>query len=199
MANTRIKLVVFDMDGTLTMPILNFAKIRADIGMPIEFSGLTLDYIKTLTDETARKRAFAILEHYEDVAANEAGLQPGAKKTLQTLSDWGLRTALLTRNSQRAVDIVLGKHSLQFEDIFTRENAPPKPDPAAINTLIKKYSLERDEVVMVGDLWPDVETGINAGVATVLIENPMLPNTRSQPDEQIDSLPELLDILRKWS
>lgn len=52
--HSSIKLVVFDMDGTLTVPYLDFNKIRKQIGVPGK-TMLTLDYILALKGEKKLK------------------------------------------------------------------------------------------------------------------------------------------------
>ncbi len=45
-----------------------------------------------------------------------------------------------------------------------------KPKPGLINTLVSKYSLKREECLIVGDSWKDMAAGQNAGIKTVFLE-----------------------------
>jgi HAD superfamily hydrolase (TIGR01509 family) len=192
----RIALVVFDMDGTLTIPYLNFRTIRAAVGMP-ENGMLLLDWMLTL-EGAERERAFAILDEFEDEAARKAELQPGALEMLSILHDRGLRLAVQTRNSRRSVELVFAKFGIVMDEIYTRENAPPKPDPAALRDMMRKYDLAPKQVVMVGDFWADIETGINAGAHTVLLRHDGLNPSHLVPDAEIHSLMELPDVLKQF-
>lgn len=194
-SDSRIRLVVFDMDGTLTIPHLDFKAIRAAVGMP-ENGMLLLDWLLTLEGEE-RDRAFAILDRFEDDAARAAEVQPGALEMLATLRAQGIRLAVQTRNSRRSVDIVFAKLGIVMDDIYTRENAPPKPDPTAINELMRRYRLKPEQVAMVGDFWADIETGINAGVFTVLLRHDGLIDSHLTADAEIRSLRELPEVLGK--
>jgi HAD superfamily hydrolase (TIGR01509 family) len=193
---TNIKLVVFDMDGTLTVPYLDFSKIRKEIGVPGN-TMLTLDYILTLEGEE-KELAYRKLLGFEKEAAEKAELQPGAEELLYKLHEKGIHIAVQTRNSQASASKVFDKFKLPVNDLFTRENAPPKPDPAAINSLLEKYHLEKSEVIMVGDFWADIETGQNAGVKTVLIRSWDLPEADLKPDAEIHNLNELPGVMQQW-
>lgn len=195
--SNRIKLVVFDMDGTITRPYLDFGIIRQTIGIPEE-STLTLDYIQRLSGEE-RRRAFNILHGYEDDAAENAELREGVLEVIDELKRRNIVTAVLTRNSNKSVEIVFSKFGIDINHTYTRDNAPPKPDPTAIITLLKQYNLNKHQAVMVGDFWPDVETGRNAGIRTVLIRNEDSTDMKIEPDAEIKHFSELLSLIEKWS
>lgn len=192
-----IALVVFDMDGTLTVPNLDFTEIRKAIG--IEDSPLlTLDHLKTLSGKE-RDYAFGILHKYEEEAANNAAAQDGALELLAYLKTEKIITAVQTRNSQHCVDITFRKLGITIDHIFTRDNSPPKPDPSAILELIQLYNLDKSQVIMVGDFWADIETGQNAGIRTVFLENGSAMESKFEADETIQNLLELVPIIDKWS
>lgn len=50
-----------------------------------------------------------------------------------------------------------------------RPNNPEKPDPILINEFVKKYHLQKEECLMIGDSHTDIETAINAGVDSLLV------------------------------
>ena len=85
-----------------------------------------------------------------------------------------------------------------IDHIFTRENAPAKPDPSAVLGLMRELSIGPDEAVMVGDFWPDIETGENAGIRTVLIPNENLKRTDHEPTAVIHCMTELIPLLDSW-
>ena len=72
--------VLLDMDGTLTEPMLDFPRIKADMGIgdrPI------LEALAEL-DAAARSAAEAALLRHEDRAAENSTLNPGCRELL----DW---------------------------------------------------------------------------------------------------------------
>ena len=194
--NGRIRLVVFDMDGTLTRPHLDFNEIRRAIGAG-DSDMLTLDYILSLAPEP-RREAFRILDRFEEDAAQNAEPQEGAAELLRELRAQGSKVAILTRNSRRSVDTVLAKLGLETDLVVTREDAPPKPAPDAILAMLERWRIDKSEALMVGDFVADVETGRNAGVGTVLLRTEDVRTHDANPDVHIDSLPELLEVIESW-
>ena len=59
----ELKGVIFDMDGTLTLPILDFLAMKTRIGIPPE-----ADILPTVLrmPQKERERALKIIEEYED-------------------------------------------------------------------------------------------------------------------------------------
>jgi HAD superfamily hydrolase (TIGR01509 family) len=189
----KIRLVIFDLDGTITRPYLDFQVIRKALGND-DPSLLTLDFILGLPPD-AQKRAWEIMNGFEDKAAANAEPQDGAIELLHELSRRGVRTAIFTRNSRKSVETVLNKFGVKVDRIIARDDAPPKPDPTAIRDLMRLYGAAAGETVMVGDFALDVEAGKRAGVATVLLHNGDGLDIAAEPDYRINRLHELLEII----
>jgi HAD superfamily hydrolase (TIGR01549 family) len=155
------------MDGTLTEPMLDFAAMKAEMGIgdrPI---------LEALAEmgEDARRRAEAILHRYEDEAARLSTLNPGCRELLAWLEDRKIRTALITRNSRSSVKTVLATHGLPIDVLITREDAPPKPDPEPLYQACRRLEVAPADTWMVGDGEFDVRAGLNAGVRTVWLSH----------------------------
>jgi phosphoglycolate phosphatase-like HAD superfamily hydrolase len=60
-----------------------------------------------------------------------------------------------------------------------------------INTLISKYSLWREECLIVGDSWKDVAAGRNAGIKTVFLEGYYNKGTSTDFDFRITKIQEI--------
>jgi len=161
-----LKLVIFDLDGTLLEPALDFSAIRAEIGLPPALP--MLEVMETL-GPVARRRAYAILDRHEAEAAGRSKLMPGAKELLAALRRRGLKLAVLTRNSRVSVDAACRRHGLEFDAVSTRETHQPKPDPDGVHGLMKTFGAAAGETVVVGDYRFDIEAGRGAGVRTVAL------------------------------
>jgi HAD superfamily hydrolase (TIGR01549 family) len=187
-----IHAVIFDMDGTLTRPFLNFPAIRAAIGIAEPL----LENMLALPDGPERDRAFAILERFEEEAAEASELNDGARDVLQFLSERRVPSAVVTRNSRRSTDRVLLKHGLSFEIVVTREDAPAKPRPEPLWLICEKLGVKPSHALMVGDFKFDIVAGRNAGTRTALLTNGTTPAYLKEvpPDHVLDRLADLLHL-----
>jgi HAD superfamily hydrolase (TIGR01509 family) len=158
--------VVFDLDGTLVSQELDFAAIRAEIGLPI--GQPLLEAIGQMTGE-AKLRATDILDRRERIAAASAQILPGVRGFVDWLARKNVRQAVLSRNSRRSVEQVLIRCGLKFDPIVAREDAPHKPDPSGILQICRTWGIEPHRTMMIGDYLFDLEAGRRAGTRTALI------------------------------
>jgi HAD superfamily hydrolase (TIGR01549 family) len=191
-----IKLVVFDLDGTITQPHLDFKKIRRDLGIENELS--ILDHIDSL-DEKGRERANAILDRHEKEAAHESKLTSGAHELFAYLKKHNVATAIFTRNARENVHIVLEKHGLSVDDIITRNDGPVKPSPEGVFSLCRKFGVRPGEVLFVGDYLFDIQTGVNAGTKTALLKWQDTSGWDVRADYEITTLVQVIEIIEALS
>ncbi|KAG2374196.1 hypothetical protein C9374_011086 [Naegleria lovaniensis] len=78
-----IQSVVFDMDGTLTVPCIDFKKMRLETGIPLPQDLLTT--IHALSDEKEKKRLFDIIDRIEEEANEKLAFQPHLFELLDEL------------------------------------------------------------------------------------------------------------------
>jgi HAD superfamily hydrolase (TIGR01509 family) len=183
--------VLFDMDGTLTCPMLDFPKIKAQMGIgnrPI---------LEALAEMQAADRVAAeaiLLRHEEEAAANST-LNPGCRELLDALSARHILTALITRNSRTSVSTVLSRHDLKIEVLVTREDAAPKPDPQPLLLGCRRLRISREEAWMVGDGQYDIEAGHDADIRTVWLSHGRDRFFEAEPWRTVRDLHELRSLL----
>jgi HAD superfamily hydrolase (TIGR01549 family) len=167
---------VFDMDGTLTLAVHDFAAIRRALAIPAGDD--ILHHLAALpAAEAAAKHAW-LLEHERELAvASQAA--PGAVELVRELHRRGCRLGLLTRNAHELALITLDAIGLgdcfASADVIGRGEAPPKPDPGGLLHLAAQWRIEPRQLVMVGDYRFDLECARAAGAHGVLVnlaENP---------------------------
>ncbi len=186
--------IIFDMDGTLTKPNVDFTAIEREIGTKV---GFIIDYAEKSSPEE-RNRAMEILERYEAQAAMESELNEGVHEMLEYLARKQLKKALLTRNSRKSVDTVLRKHNLHFEFIVSREDTKPKPAPDPIFLLSKRMNIRTDHLLMIGDYKYDIMCGRAAGTKTALLRYQEYVLTEITPDFEINSIREVINIIEHF-
>ncbi|MCG3178363.1 MAG: Phosphoglycolate phosphatase [Phycisphaerae bacterium] len=186
---SQIEAVIFDMDGTLTVPLLDFDAMRTEIGIT---DGSTLLEAMARMDPDARDRANDIILRHEAAAARDATLNPGAADLLAELSRRGVPVALLTRNSRASVRTVCDKFRLRFDAIHTREDGLPKPSPEPVLHLCRVMGRSPAATLVVGDYLYDIQSGRQAGCPTCLLVHGPRPAWADQADMVIKSLAQLL-------
>jgi HAD superfamily hydrolase (TIGR01509 family) len=188
-----IKCVIFDLDGTLTEPFLDFDQIRRDIGLQPGIG--ILEGISRMTDEQ-KHRAEAILIEHEDQAAQNSTLNEGAKEVLHALRQRNLALGLLTRNLRRNAELVAAIHGLQFDAIVDRTDGPAKPDGFGVQFLCQRFGVKPCETLVVGDFEHDLKCAKNAGAIAVLIRTHSSADKFAHlADFTIDRLDEILAII----
>jgi HAD superfamily hydrolase (TIGR01509 family) len=191
----KYQLVIFDMDGTLTEEVYDFAAIRRDIGVP-ENVGI-LECIAGLKGEAAT-RAQEILHGHEIAGADACCVKEGAAEILRHLREAGVKTALLTRNSAVCTQRILGRHGLELEHVRTREDLPHKPHPEAILSITARFGVPREQTLMVGDYLYDLQTAQAAGCDAALIVPPdeALPDFAGMATYVVRRLMELVNVVK---
>ena len=187
--------ILFDMDGTLTEPMLDFARIKAEMGIgdrPI------LEALAALNG-AEREAAEAVLHGHEERAALNSTLNPGCRELLAWLHEHRIRTALITRNSRLSMETVLARHGICLDVLVTREDPPYKPDPHPLKLACKKLGVSEAHAWMVGDGWYDVQAGLAAGMRTVWLSHGKPRPFSHQPWRQLRDLLELHNLLRRAS
>lgn len=189
----RYALVIFDMDGTLTEELLDFAAIRAEMGLPEKAP--ILEHMAALP-VNERARAEEILHRHEMRAAAECILHEGAAEVLAELKARGVATALLTRNSTACASNVLSRHKLVLDVVATREHVPHKPHGDAILNIVRRLGILAEQTLMVGDYLYDVQTARNASVDCALFCRPgALPEYAGLATYTIRRLREVLSLV----
>lgn len=166
--------IVFDMDGTLTVPNLDFAKMYQDCGIKAD-----QDILYEMKHNMSAERAAecqAIIDQMEQNGRDTLQLMPGAHELLTWCrahhngSNENIPTAIVTRNTKLSVDrleellslssqpeaAITATPTLQnpfqqphvFDVIISRddESFPPKPDPASLRHILQKWGITNDNV-----------------------------------------------------
>lgn len=188
-----IRGIIFDMDGTLTEPHIDFLALRRELGV---MAGDIVDHLKSV-DEAERRRLEVILHRFEEEAAVNATLQPGAAELIDVLRARGIKLGLLTRNSRRSVKTVTAKFGLHFDATLTREDGPHKPSPEPVLGLARRWGLKPAEMLVIGDYIYDLHCAHNAGAKGVLLVNDRVPAWVHEADYIIHRLSEVLDVVDK--
>ncbi len=189
----RPRAVLFDMDGTLTEPMLDFPLIKREMGIGDRPS---LESLKQMS-EADRLRAENVLHRHEEHAAENSSLNPGCRELLAWLHDRAINVALVTRNTRRSVRTVLRRHALNIDVLITREDAPQKPDPQALLLACQQLRVPADQAWMIGDGQYDIEAALAVPMRSVWVSHGPDKPFAAVPWQSVANLPELTALLAR--
>ncbi|TXG72455.1 hypothetical protein EZV62_001034 [Acer yangbiense] len=207
---TRLRGVVFDMDGTLTVPVIDFAAMYRAVLGEHEYkrikaenpSGIDiLHHIESWSPDKQR-RAYQAIADYERQGLDRLQIMPGAAELYGFLDSKKIRRGLITRNVKEAVDLFHQRFGITFSPALSREFRPYKPDPAPLLHICSMWQVQPSEVMMVGDsLKDDVACGKGAGAFTCLLDETGRYSPTDfekldlKPDFTVSSLTEVYSLL----
>jgi hydrogenase expression/formation protein HypE len=197
----RLDGVIFDFDGTLTLPgALDFAALHAAMGCPREI-GL-IEFLANISDAGVRAGKEAILLAAEVEASERSRPNDGATELVAFLRANQVPMAIITRNSRAAVDVAF-EHLPEidprwFRVVLTRDlPVNPKPFPDAIHLAARELGVVEAHLLMIGDHDFDIEAGRRAGTITMFLRNdPDRPGIAGGADFVVDTLVEAMEIIR---
>ena len=176
----RLHAVVFDFDGTLARPALDFALMKERLALlagrfagytPVSAAMPALEWIDTVAASLAptaagqfRAQCMALVEDMEREAARRTSLFGFTRPVLEGLARRGVATAVITRNTRQAVDAVFPDAGEYLAVVLAREDvARVKPDPAHLLAALRLLGAHAGNALMVGDHPLDVLTARRAG------------------------------------
>jgi HAD superfamily hydrolase (TIGR01549 family) len=189
---------IFDLDGTLTKPVHDFAFICRELAIPDRSD--ILGHLDTLEPSEAALR-HARLNEIEFELARGAEAADGALSLIESLCSQGYRVGILTRNSREIALLTLetigaGCH-FTSQSIVGRDEAAPKPDPEGIYQLLGQWGGAADDAVMIGDYLFDLQAGKAAGAVTLHVGRPDGQRWPECTDFAVASLAELVPLFEE--
>jgi HAD superfamily hydrolase (TIGR01509 family) len=164
---------IFDLDGTLTVPVHDFAFICRELDVPPGAD--ILGHLDSLLEDEASRR-HARLQEIELDLARKAEPSAGALQLLERLHSSGAKLGILTRNDREiallTLDTIGAGGYFARKNVLGRSEAPPKPDPTGIHRILSGWGADPGDAVMVGDYLFDLQAGKVAGTSTVHVARP---------------------------
>ena len=188
----KIKGLIFDMDGTLTVPLIDFKKIRQELNIS---EGGDLAGIINSWAEPRRSHAWKVIEKYEIYAIEHNCLQTGVENALKRFAQANMYLAIITRNTVRSTEALLAKLPVKFDPVLTREFSHIKPAPEPVLHILDAWSIEAEECIMVGDYIHDIQSANAAGAFSCYFKNPDVKHWDEHADFTVSSYQELENLV----
>jgi len=184
----QLKLVIFDLDGTLLNTIADLAHSTnyalEQLGFPTHpieayrfFVGNGINKLFERALPESRKQEDNIinvrakfLEYYDKHNTDHTCPYPGIPELLETLQSQGVALAVASNKYQLATEKLIAFYftSIRFIAVLgQREGFPPKPDPAIVREILEMAVSTPEEALYIGDSGVDMQTAINSGVESI--------------------------------
>jgi phosphoglycolate phosphatase len=213
----KIRLVIFDLDGTLIDSELDLAaSVNAMLRhygrkeLPIQVIGSYIGdgaptLIRRALGDPADREFLQdalnyFLAYYRDHKLDNTYPYEGIQPALEKIGNGQRKLAVLTNKPVRASQAIVAGLGLagHFFQIYGGNSFDTKkPDPFGAHTLMREAGATADQTVMVGDSEVDILTARNAGLWSVGVTYGFAPQTLEQvpPDVLVDNPAELANAL----
>lgn len=182
-----IKLVIFDLDGTLLNTLEDLKECTNYILRKYHFpehpldsyryfvgNGITVLIEKAIPPGTSDQLKKQILQdflvYYDIHKADITKPYPGIVSLLETLQDKGIQLAVASNKIHEAMAPLM-KHyfpSIDFLAAYgSKEGVPPKPHPQIVEDIISLTNLDHSQILYVGDTKVDMDTAHHANLKAV--------------------------------
>jgi phosphoglycolate phosphatase len=210
-------LLIFDLDGTLIDSKLDLAHAvnatRTHMGMSTLEHERVYSYVGNgapvlirramgaqATELAVQEALEFFLEYYREHYLDYTTLYPGVREALDRLRDGGKRMAVLTNKPvriSRAILDGLGVGGHFFQVYGGNSFDLKKPNPVGVQALMGEAGIPAERCLMIGDSSVDIQTALNAGVASCGVTYGFAPETLADPapDRLVDRMEELADWL----
>ncbi len=178
-----IKLVVFDLDGTIADLDVDWQGLRTELhwhfNSHYQFDSDFTPFDKEIErageelGDKALGEAYEIVERYELENIENVTPIAGSLELVRNLKRDGKTLAILSSNTRSAIELALGflKIRQYFDIIAGKEDVRKhKPDPEGLLLIRDKVGVGVAEVCLIGDRSTDMECAANANALAIPIE-----------------------------
>ncbi|MCM8820219.1 MAG: HAD family hydrolase [Candidatus Omnitrophica bacterium] len=210
------KLFIFDLDGTIVdaykaiyksvnftlkklgyKPV-SFRKVKKSVG-----KGDRL-FIKSFFPANQVSKALKIYrEHHKKILPLYTKVLPYAKSFLELLKKDGKITAIASNRPRYFTNIILKKLNLKkfFDFVLCADQIGfRKPSPQILFKIMRKFKVDKDDTIFIGDMTIDLETAKRAKVFSIFIKGGSSTVAQAKPYKNkkiFSSIKQIIDFYKK--
>ncbi|MCL2435794.1 MAG: HAD-IA family hydrolase [Lentimicrobiaceae bacterium] len=182
-----IKLIIFDLDGTLLNTIDDLADSMNSVlqqnGYPAHDTDAYKYFVgdgvamlvrralpKEVTEATFTKLLNDFMNEYELRKADKTAPYAGMIETLDKLQEKGILLAVATNKPHELLPDLMAHYfpTIKWAAVFgNRKDVPVKPHPQIVYDILNVTNINKTNVLYVGDTAVDMQTAQNAGLKKV--------------------------------
>jgi phosphoglycolate phosphatase len=184
----KVKVVIFDWDGTLVDSVEHIAEslhqAATELGYPQlereayrDIIGLgMIEALEKLYPGISREEMTAIREGYGryffSKVTTPQNVFAGMADVVTDIRGAGLGCSVATGKSRRGLDMALDSSGLGPHFNITRcaDESRSKPDPAMLEEIVRFYGIEPADAVMIGDTRYDLDMAQRIGMPSIGVE-----------------------------
>jgi HAD superfamily hydrolase (TIGR01509 family) len=212
----KVKAVLFDFDGTVVEYKIDIVSGKRELRGLVRDFGLGFDptrmsiyhllakarkILKPDKFRSFKEEVYQIIDKYEIKAVRETDFRPNVLELLGWLRKEGIKLAIITNNSSKALRIADERLGLseRFDLLITRDLVDSiKPEPEGIRKALRLLRVKPGSALMVGDSPLDILAARNAGVLSVAVPinaDNVKVLADMEPDFLVGGISEIKDVI----
>jgi phosphoglycolate phosphatase len=209
-ADRGIKLVIFDLDGTLidAYPAINssFNYTMKRFDCSLQKAGVIRKAVgwgdKNLLApfvpaKVLEKALLAYRRHHKKSLIAHSRLFPGVRQLLKRIKGKGYKLAVAS-NRPTVFSLILLRHlkiRQYFDQVLCADKLRwGKPHPEILNKIIRRASLTASQCLYVGDMVIDAQAGARAGVRAVMVTTGSSTRKELSREKPLRIIPRVTDL-----
>ncbi len=182
---SRVKLVIFDLDGTLVdaykavwlslnfalkkarLPAIDYRTVKRSVGWGEKI------LVASFVSPHLQEKALAFYRrHHKKALKTGTKLLPGAKNILECLRKKDFKLAIASNRPTFFTRAILRHLKIlkYFDCVLCADKVKrPKPHPDLFREILKRLKMKPNETVYVGDMVIDVQAGKRAKIKTIAV------------------------------